>query len=188
MTRSVLEPPGRPGGGRGRADEEAGGVTTEQEAQPLGHQVGEGASTPCRERTDRSGARGRAWPWRTSVSSIRLYYQSPAAALRDRLRRVDAASIETAGGNAFDPVAGLLAGRQRTGQAEVIEDRAAVLAEVDHLVVRYSRKGAGQRIGVVLDTTPPPTGEALALAMRGHVVIRLVLDGMPARGGAGRPQ
>ena len=82
----------------------------------------------------------------------------------------------------------LLAGRQRTGRSEVIEDRAAVLTEVDDLVERYGRKGAGQRIGVALDTTTPPTGEDLALPMRGHVVIRLVLDGMPARGGAGRPQ
>jgi deazaflavin-dependent oxidoreductase (nitroreductase family) len=82
------------------------------------------------------------------------------------------------------PVAVLLAGRQRTGRAEVIEDRAAVLAEVDRLMARYGRKGAGQRIGVALDTTPPPTGEDLALAMRGHVVIRLVLDGVPERGGA----
>ena len=82
------------------------------------------------------------------------------------------------------PVAVLLEGRRRTGRAEVLEDRAAVLAEVDHLVARYGRKGAGQRIGVALDTTPPPTGEDLALAMRGHVVIRLVLDGVPERGGA----
>jgi hypothetical protein len=135
------------------------------------------------ERTARSEARGRAWPWRTSVSSIGLRCQSPAAALRDRLRRVDAASIAAAGDDASNPVAVLLAGRQRTGRSEVIEDRAAVLAEVDDLVGRYGRKGAGQRIGVALDTTPPPTGEDLALAMRGHVVIRLVLDGMPARGG-----
>jgi deazaflavin-dependent oxidoreductase (nitroreductase family) len=82
------------------------------------------------------------------------------------------------------PVAVLLAGRQRTGRAEVIEDRAAVLAEVDRLVARYGRKGAGQRIGVALDTTPPPTGEDLALAMQGHAVIRLFLDGGPDRGGA----
>ena len=82
------------------------------------------------------------------------------------------------------PVAVLLAGRQRTGRAEVIEDRAEVLAEVDHLVVRYGRKGAGQRIGVALDTSPPPTGEDLALAMRGHAVIRLLLDGAPDRGSA----
>ena len=83
-------------------------------------------------------------------------------------------------------VAVLLEGRQRTGRAEVLEDRAAVLAEVDHLVARYGRKGAGQRIGVALDTTPPPQeGLAdLALAMQGHVVIRLVLDGVPERGGA----
>ena len=69
----------------------------------------------------------------------------------------------------------------------MLEDRAAVLAEVDHLVARYGRKGAGQRIGVALDTTPPPTGGPggdLALAMQGHVVIRLVLDGVPERGGA----
>jgi hypothetical protein len=82
------------------------------------------------------------------------------------------------------PVAVLLAGRRRRGRAEVIEDRAAVLAEVDRLVATYGRKGAGQRIGVALDTAPPPTREDLALAMRGHAVIRLFLDGVPDRGGA----
>jgi hypothetical protein len=38
--------------------------------------------------------------------------------------------------------------------------------------------------GVALDTTPPPTGEDLALAMEGRAVIRLSLDGGPDRGGA----
>ena len=39
------------------------------------------------------------------------------------------------------PVAVLLAGRQRTGRAEVIEDRAAVLAEMDRLMARYRPQG-----------------------------------------------
>jgi len=82
------------------------------------------------------------------------------------------------------PVAVLLEGRRRTGRAAVLEDRAAVLSEVDHLVARYGVEGAGRRIGVALDGTPPPTGEDLAMALRGHAVIRLYLDGLPDRGGA----
>ena len=37
-------------------------------------------------------------------------------------------------------------------------------------------KEAGQRIGLALDISPPPTTEELALAMEGHVVIRIILD------------
>ena len=59
-----------------------------------------------------------------------------------------------------------------------------MLAEVDRRVARYGRTGAGQRIGVALDTTPPPTREDLALAMVGRAVIRVFLDGVPDRGGA----
>jgi hypothetical protein len=70
----------------------------------------------------------------------------------------------------------LLEGRRRTGRAEVIAGPEAVLAEVDRLVSRFGRKGAGQRIGVALDTTPPPSREELAELMRGRVVIRLRLN------------
>ena len=59
-----------------------------------------------------------------------------------------------------------------------------MFAAVDRIVARYGRKGAGQRIGVALAATPPPTGKDLALAVRGQAVNRLSLDGVPDRGGA----
>lgn len=69
-----------------------------------------------------------------------------------------------------------LQGRGRTGRAEVIEDRAAVLDAAEHLVAKYGLKEAGRRIGLALDTSPPPTPGELAAAMEGRVVIRLILD------------
>jgi nitroimidazol reductase NimA-like FMN-containing flavoprotein (pyridoxamine 5'-phosphate oxidase superfamily) len=72
------------------------------------------------------------------------------------------------------PVAVLLQGRRRTGRAEVIEEGEALVAEAEHLVERYGPKGAGWRIGVVLDEAP--SREDLARAMEGHAVIRVPLD------------
>ena len=74
------------------------------------------------------------------------------------------------------PVEVRLQGRQRTAWADVIDDPDALLAEVDRYVTRYGPKGAGLRIGVVLDVQPPLTREELAEALRGRVVIRLTLD------------
>lgn len=69
-----------------------------------------------------------------------------------------------------------LQGRERTGRAEVIEDRAAVLEAAKRLVAEYGFKDAGRRIGLALDIRPPPSRSELALAMEGRVVIRLILD------------
>lgn len=69
-----------------------------------------------------------------------------------------------------------LRGRERTGHAEIIEDRAAVLDAAGHLVAKHGLKEAGGRIGLALDITPPPSRDELALALEGHVMIRIVLD------------
>ena len=74
------------------------------------------------------------------------------------------------------PVVVHLQGRGRTGRAEVIEDRAAVVEAAEHLVAKHGLKGAGQRIGLALDISPPPTTEELAAAMEGRVVIRIILE------------
>lgn len=74
------------------------------------------------------------------------------------------------------PVAVRLEGRERTGRAEVIEDRAAVVDAVERLVAEYGLKEAGVRIGLALDVSPPPSRDELARAMEGHVVIHIVLD------------
>jgi hypothetical protein len=82
-----------------------------------------------------------------------------------------------------------LQGHQCTGRAEPIEDPGSVLAAVEQLVALYGRKQAGRRIGIRLDTIPPPSSDELALAMQGRVVIRLTLDHTPPMsalgGGAG---
>lgn len=75
------------------------------------------------------------------------------------------------------PVEVRLRGRQRTAWADVIDDPDELLAEVDRYVARYGLKGAGLRIGVVLDMQPPLSRDELAEALRGRVVIRLMLDG-----------
>jgi deazaflavin-dependent oxidoreductase (nitroreductase family) len=69
-----------------------------------------------------------------------------------------------------------LRGRQRTGRAEVSEDPAPVLDAVERLVATYGPKAAGQRIGLALDISPPPTRDELARAMEGEVLIRIALD------------
>lgn len=74
------------------------------------------------------------------------------------------------------PVEVRLQGRQRTGWAEVTDDREELLAEVDRFVARYGEKGAGMRIGIALDTTPPLSRDEIAEGLRGRVVIHLTLD------------
>jgi hypothetical protein len=76
-----------------------------------------------------------------------------------------------------------LQGHRRTGRPEAIEDREAVLAEVERLAARYGLTGAGRRIGITLDTTPAPSREDIARATRGRAVIRLSLGGGMGRGG-----
>src|SRR5215207_998268 len=74
------------------------------------------------------------------------------------------------------PVVVHLQGQGRTGRAEVIEEHAAVLDAAEHLVAEYGLKEAGSRIGLALDISPPPSPGELALAMEGHVVIRIILN------------
>jgi hypothetical protein len=74
------------------------------------------------------------------------------------------------------PVVVHLKGRGQTGRAEVIEEPEAVLEAAEHLVAEYGLKGAGQRIGLALDISPPPTTDELAAAMEGRVAIRIILD------------
>jgi hypothetical protein len=74
------------------------------------------------------------------------------------------------------PVVVHLRGVGRTGRAEAIEERDAVLEEAEHLVAEYGLKEASARIGLALDIEPPPSREELATALEGHVVIRIILD------------
>jgi hypothetical protein len=74
------------------------------------------------------------------------------------------------------PVVVHLRGRGRTGLAEVIEDREAELEAAERLIAKYGLKGAGRRIGLALDISPPPTTDELAAALEGRVVIRIILD------------
>ncbi len=69
-----------------------------------------------------------------------------------------------------------LEGRQRTARAEVVEDSAALLALLDRYVARYGLKGAGQRMGLALDTQPPLSRDDLAAALVGHAVVYLRLE------------
>jgi hypothetical protein len=74
------------------------------------------------------------------------------------------------------PVVVHLKGYGRTGRAEVIEEREAVLEAAEHLVAKYGLKEAGQRIGLALDVSPPPTTDELAEALEGRVAIHIILD------------
>ena len=69
-----------------------------------------------------------------------------------------------------------LRGRKRVGRAKVIEEREAVLEAAEHLVAEYGLKGAGRRIGLALDISPPPTTDELVAALEGRVVILITLD------------
>ena len=51
-----------------------------------------------------------------------------------------------------------------------------MLEATERLVANYGLKEAGRRIGLALDTSPPPTTDELAAAMEGRVMIRLILD------------
>lgn len=45
-----------------------------------------------------------------------------------------------------------------------------------HLVMKYGLKVAGERIGLTLDISPPPTTDELAAAMESRAMIRILLD------------
>lgn len=80
------------------------------------------------------------------------------------------------------PVIVRLQGRRRTARADVIAEPDAVLAEVERLVARYGRRDVSRRMYLALDTTPPPTRDELARALRGWVVIHLRLEAGAAEG------
>ena len=73
------------------------------------------------------------------------------------------------------PIVVHLQGRGRTGRAEVIEEREAVVEAAERLVAKYGLKETGRRIGLALDISPSPTTDELAAAMEGRVVIRIIL-------------
>ena len=73
------------------------------------------------------------------------------------------------------PVMVHLEGRQRTGRAEVIEERETVVQAAERLVAKYGLKEAGRRIGLGLDISPQPTKDELAAALDGRVAIRIDL-------------
>ena len=74
------------------------------------------------------------------------------------------------------PVTVRLKDRERTGYAGVIEERAAVVEEVERLIAGHGRKEVGMMTGLALDTDPPPTTDEIAAALEGHVAIRITLD------------
>jgi hypothetical protein len=70
----------------------------------------------------------------------------------------------------------VLRGQHLQAHAEVIDDGPEMLEEVNKLVERYGPKEAGQRIGIALDITPPPSPEDLIRALDGGAVTRLHLE------------
>jgi deazaflavin-dependent oxidoreductase (nitroreductase family) len=78
-------------------------------------------------------------------------------------------------------VAILLDGRERIGSAELIEDPARVLDEVQRHLARYGARDGGRQIGLALDDQNPPMPEHLAAALVGHVVIHISLEPVSER-------
>jgi hypothetical protein len=76
------------------------------------------------------------------------------------------------------PVEVLLRGRRFAGTAVPIEDPEGVMAEVEQTIARYGRKGASWRIGVALDSEPPPSREEIAQAMQGRAFVRITLPAL----------
>ena len=70
-------------------------------------------------------------------------------------------------------VKALLRGRRYAGAAVPIDDPEEAMAGVEQATARYGRKGAAGRMGVALDTMPPPFGEEIPETMQGHAVIRI---------------
>ena len=71
------------------------------------------------------------------------------------------------------PVAVLLRGELVNARADVIEDPAAVAAEVDRLIERLGAKEASRQLYMSLDVVPPLTRDQLAQALHGVVVVRI---------------
>lgn len=78
----------------------------------------------------------------------------------------------------------LLQGRRYRGWAVATDSPEAVMSAVEQTIASYGRKAAGWKIGIRLDTSPPPTQEQIAAAMHGRVVIHIRLAGALADQGA----
>jgi hypothetical protein len=79
------------------------------------------------------------------------------------------------------PVTLRLDGRLAAGRAEVVDDPAAVLAEVERLVAALGAKEAYARAGVKLAAAPSPTRDEIAQALVGTVAIRVTPEAAPER-------
>lgn len=71
------------------------------------------------------------------------------------------------------PVAVLLRGERLSARADVIEDPAAVAAEVERLIARVGPKEASRQLYMSLDVAPALTREQLTQALKGVVVVRI---------------
>jgi deazaflavin-dependent oxidoreductase (nitroreductase family) len=84
------------------------------------------------------------------------------------------------------PVAVLLCGQRVNARADVVEDPAAVAAEVDRLIARLGAKEASRQLYMSLDVAPPLTRDQLAQALHGVVLVRITLQRVPMRVGTQR--
>ena len=74
------------------------------------------------------------------------------------------------------PVTVVLRGHPVSGRADVIEEPAAVAAEVERLIARLGAKQASRQLYMALDLAPPPTRAQLAQALKGVVIVRITPD------------
>jgi hypothetical protein len=72
------------------------------------------------------------------------------------------------------PVSVVLAGRERAGQAAVVEDPEALLRETKDFIAKRGLKNAF-RIGLQLDAKNPPTDADLAGLLKGRAMITVAL-------------
>src|SRR5262249_32980966 len=70
-----------------------------------------------------------------------------------------------------------LQGRRYTAHADVVDEPAVVLTEVERMIATVGAREASLHIGVALDLTPPPSRDELVRALRGRAVIHLTLNG-----------
>ena len=74
------------------------------------------------------------------------------------------------------PVAVLLRRQQVAARADVIEEPAAVAAEVERLIARFGAKEASRKLYMSLDVPLRPTREQLAQALHGVVMMRITQE------------
>jgi len=66
-----------------------------------------------------------------------------------------------------------------TARGDVIEEPAAVAAEVERLIARLGAKEASRQLYMGLDVTPLPAREQLAQALHGVVLVRITPERAP---------